>query len=165
MCCGFSDFQPWSEPVFTTMTVHTYSRIVILAMAPFHTWQDWPFIVNVLYGKNCRKGLVCLLYMSRGWYATNNIIVSQGTVTSYWCRQLHFLPLAFRILGHDHLWICWNIIVNLHSLSYFTGFLHMMLSVWNSNARVVKYLANRNQDCSPLKTLPVLLPCKTCQTC
>jgi hypothetical protein len=30
---------------------HTYSRIVILTMAPFLTWQDWPFIVNVPYGK------------------------------------------------------------------------------------------------------------------
>lgn len=49
--CGFSDFQPWSEPVFTAMTVHTCSRIVILAMALFHIWQDCPFIVNVLYGK------------------------------------------------------------------------------------------------------------------
>jgi len=53
--CGFCDFQPWSEPVFTAMTVHIYSRIVILAMTPFHTWQDRPFIVNVLHGKQLRK--------------------------------------------------------------------------------------------------------------
>jgi hypothetical protein len=46
------------------MTAHAYSRIVILALAPFHTWQDWPFIALMFStGSNSRKGLVCLLYV------------------------------------------------------------------------------------------------------